>query len=217
MKMRAVANSTPDIVLGVALAADPQKYRVAAERLRRMSAEAATGAAVPTGVSSAAVQASPTGVPENPTAVAPSGPLRIAHVPPRQTRNPGDAFGQLEAFVLQTFIQSMLPKNAQHVFGKGTAGEVWKSMLAERLANEIAHNGQMGIAKRLASGRAELTASRPDAPAPGTGAVTLPSPPSPPSPASVASGFLAARGEPLQASKGIETIAPQPSSSSERS
>ena len=43
---------------------------------------------------------------------------------------------QLEAFVLQTFIQSMLPKNATHVFGKGTAGEVWKSMLAEKLGHE---------------------------------------------------------------------------------
>jgi Rod binding domain-containing protein len=209
--MRTVANSPPDIVLGVALAADPQKYRVAAERLRRMSAEAATGAAVPTGVSSAAVQASPTGVPENPTAVAPSGPPRLAPVSPRQPRNPADAFGQLEAFVLQTFIQSMLPKNAQHVFGKGTAGEVWKSMLAEKLGSEIARSGQLGIAKRLASARVELAASRPGAPS--SGAATLPQLPS----ASVAGAFLAAQGEPRQANQAAETIAPQPTSSAEQS
>ena len=213
MKMRAVANSTPDIVLGVALAADPQKYRVAAERLRRMSAEVTTASVVPPAALSASVEASSTGAAESPARIPAGAQPRLALVSPRQSRNSADAFGQLEAFVLQTFIQSMLPKNAQHVFGKGTAGEVWKSMLAERLANEIAHNGQMGIAKRLASGRAESTASRPDAPS--TGALTLPPSLSPS--ASGASAFLAAQGEPPQASKGVETIAPQPSSSSERS
>jgi Rod binding domain-containing protein len=111
----------------------------------------------------------------------------------------------------QTFIQSMLPKNAQHVFGKGTAGEVWKSMLAEKLGSEIARSGQLGIAKRLASARVELAASRPGAPS--SGAATLPQLPS----ASVAGAFLAAQGEPRQANQGIETIAPQPSSASERS
>jgi hypothetical protein len=66
-------------------------------------------------------------------------------------RGTADAFGQLEAFVLQSFIQSMLPKNAVHVFGKGTAGEVWKSMLAEKLANVIAGSGQVGLANSLQS------------------------------------------------------------------
>ena len=67
--------------------------------------------------------------------------------------------------MLQTFIQSMLPKNAQHVFGKGTAGEVWKSMLAEKLGSEIARSGQVGIAKRLAAGRLDVAAANP-APSP---------------------------------------------------
>jgi hypothetical protein len=66
-------------------------------------------------------------------------------------RDAGQAFAQLEAFVLQSFIQAMLPKNAPHVFGKGTAGDVWKSMLAEKLGAEIARSGQLGIAKRLAA------------------------------------------------------------------
>ena len=66
---------------------------------------------------------------------------------------PPDAFSQLEAFVLQSFIQSMLPQNSQGFFGKGTAGEVWKSMLAEKLGAQIASSGQVGLAKRLAVGR----------------------------------------------------------------
>ena len=34
-----------------------------------------------------------------------------------------------------------------------TAGEVWKSMLAEKLGAELARSGQVGLAKRLAAGR----------------------------------------------------------------
>ena len=66
--------------------------------------------------------------------------------------------------MLQSFIQSMLPKNAKHVFGKGTAGEVWKSMLAEKLGAEIARSGQVGLAKRLAAGRLEMAAANPSPP-----------------------------------------------------
>jgi Rod binding domain-containing protein len=65
-----------------------------------------------------------------------------------------DAFRQLEAFVLQTFVEAMLPKSAESVFGKGTAGGIWKSMLAERLADEIARNGGLGIARDLAASAA---------------------------------------------------------------
>ena len=73
---------------------------------------------------------------------------------PRQARTATDAFGQLEAVVLQSFIQSMLPKNAKNVFGKGIAGDIWKSMLAEKLANEVGRSGQVGLAKRLQAGSA---------------------------------------------------------------
>ena len=132
-----------DIVLGVALAADPEKYRAAAQRLQRLDSTAATANDV------APWQASTTFNGQEPGSV-PLTPGRLASSPARARTKP-DAFGQLEAFVLQTFIQSMLPKNATHVFGKGTAGEMWKSMLAEKLAGEIAGSGQVGIAKRLQS------------------------------------------------------------------
>jgi hypothetical protein len=45
----------------------------------------------------------------------------------------------------------MLPKNATNVYGKGTAGEVWRSMLAERIGEELAKSGQVGVAERLES------------------------------------------------------------------
>ena len=62
------------------------------------------------------------------------------------------AYQDFEAFVLQSFVESMLPKDAESVFGKGLAGGYWKSMLAEKLGAELAKTGSIGIAKMLASG-----------------------------------------------------------------
>jgi Rod binding domain-containing protein len=45
----------------------------------------------------------------------------------------------------------MLPHNATNVFGKGSAGEFWRSMLAERMGEELARSGQVGIARGLAA------------------------------------------------------------------
>jgi peptidoglycan hydrolase FlgJ len=143
-----VAGTPPsDIVLGVALAADPQKYRAAVERLRRASAAADVKPEASDWEASIARAA-------DVAQAGATGPPVSGAVPgvPRQARSAPDAFGQLEAVVMQTFIQSMLPKNAKHVFGKGIAGDIWRSMLAEKLANEMARSGQVGLAKRLQAG-----------------------------------------------------------------
>jgi hypothetical protein len=150
-----------DIVLGVTLAADPEKYRAAVERLQRLGATAgpASSSWHPT------VAAARDDTSARPAA-APA--IRAAVSPPRQLRGKPDAFAQLEAFVLQRFIQSMLPKNAARVYGKGTAGEIWKSMLAEKLGAELAGSGQVGIARRLeaAVAAASLAAATGNAPTP---------------------------------------------------
>lgn len=131
-----------DIVLDVARAADPEKYREAVQRLTEMRAVAADAqpATVPasseqrvTSTFSRAIEANTA----RPEVVRPRGRL--------------NAYGQFEAFLLQTFVQSMLPKKATNVYGKGTAGEVWRSMLAERIGEELAKSGQVGIAARLES------------------------------------------------------------------
>ncbi len=58
-------------------------------------------------------------------------------------------FAQFEALVLQTFIQAMLPKDAESVYGKGLSGEMWQSMLAEKIAEQVTRRGGIGIAARL--------------------------------------------------------------------
>ncbi|MEP9372671.1 rod-binding protein [Mesorhizobium sp. KR1-2] len=65
-----------------------------------------------------------------------------------ETTSP-EPFKRFEAMVLQTFIQNMLPKDAENVYGKGMAGDMWKSMMAEKLANVMAERGGIGIADRV--------------------------------------------------------------------
>lgn len=64
-----------------------------------------------------------------------------------------ESFKRFEAMVLQTFIQNMLPKEGAAVYGKGMAGEMWKSMMAENLAKVMAERGGIGIADRMLGGQ----------------------------------------------------------------
>jgi len=63
--------------------------------------------------------------------------------------DPAKKFKKFEAMVLQTFIQNMLPKDTEGVYGTGLAGDMWKSQLAERVADVMAERGGIGIAKSL--------------------------------------------------------------------
>ena len=56
---------------------------------------------------------------------------------------------QFESFVLRNFVDSMLPSDEGSYFGTGSAGKIWKSMLAERIGDEMAKDGGIGIADML--------------------------------------------------------------------
>jgi flagellar protein FlgJ len=60
-----------------------------------------------------------------------------------------ESFRKFEAMVLQTFIQNMLPKDGAAVYGKGMAGDMWKSLMAEKMAQVMAERGGIGIADRM--------------------------------------------------------------------
>lgn len=60
-----------------------------------------------------------------------------------------DDLQQFEGFVLRTFVEAMLPKDGTSFFGSGTAGGIWRSMMAERLGEELAAGGGIGIADLL--------------------------------------------------------------------
>jgi Rod binding domain-containing protein len=66
------------------------------------------------------------------------------------------AYKKFEAYLMQTFIESMLPKSNANLYGSGTAGEIWRSMLAEHIANEMSGTTALGIAETLANFKAKV-------------------------------------------------------------
>lgn len=143
-------NPPSDIVLDVAKAADPLAYRAAVDKLARIGTEAAGPAAAAFEEMLSRADSPPAAEPLPPT------DWRLADLRARltedhnaQTASRSDPYRQFEAFVLQTFIESMLPKDANHVFGEGIAGSFWSSMLAEQIAKQMAEAGGLGIADTL--------------------------------------------------------------------
>jgi peptidoglycan hydrolase FlgJ len=153
-----------DLVLDVAAAAQPDRVQAAAARLENASAgESATEFARNLDAVAKAAAAAKSAVPA--ALVAPqtltlqaamaAQPVSAPQAAPPVTAAQTDAsrlkaMQKMEAFFLQTVVQEILPKDAENVYGSGLAGDVWKSMLAEHVAAEIAKSSKFGIAEQLA-------------------------------------------------------------------
>lgn len=57
-------------------------------------------------------------------------------------------YRKFEAMMMQNFVKNMLP-SSETLYGKGTAGEIWKGMMAEQLGNTLAKGGGVGIAEKM--------------------------------------------------------------------
>lgn len=57
---------------------------------------------------------------------------------------------KFETMVLQNFVKSMLPAEGEDTYGKGTAGEMWRGMMADQLGDALGKGGGIGIAESLA-------------------------------------------------------------------
>ncbi|MCV9998721.1 rod-binding protein [Pararhizobium sp. YC-54] len=64
-----------------------------------------------------------------------------------------ESYRKFEAMVLQNFVKSMLPSESEEVYGKGTSGDMWKSMMAEQIGNVMAQGDGIGIAERMVTDR----------------------------------------------------------------
>ncbi|WP_243374092.1 rod-binding protein [Microvirga solisilvae] len=132
-----------DILSEVARAADPARYQVATQKLLT-NAPAAGDASFEDTVR--AMSSRPVG-----------GSADIYQIR-NSLRNDAETTAaekakrtnqEFEAFILQTFVESMLPKNADNTYGKGTAGSIWKSMMAEQIGTQVARSGGIGIAQHI--------------------------------------------------------------------
>ena len=67
---------------------------------------------------------------------------------------------KFETMVLQNFVKSMMPTESEEIYGKGTAGEMWRGMMADQLGEALGKGGGIGIAESLAKSSGIGAASR---------------------------------------------------------
>jgi hypothetical protein len=146
-------NPRTDVVLEVLSAADPSRARLAAQRLNTLAGSNAPLADFAADLDRAAGAATAT---TSALANAADARSRLAEAPGGSDK-PGQAKTQFEAMMLNSFVGELLPKDTGEVFGQGTAGDMWRSMLAEQVSMQIAKSGKLGLARRLFATH-ELTA-----------------------------------------------------------
>ena len=138
-----------DLVLDVVRAADPASVQEAQAKLKsnRASFEATSLAEAGNGFNSAV------GILNRDSAA------RASASDGASNKAIPETYRKFEAMVLQNFVKSMLPAESEEIYGKGTAGEMWRSMMADEMGQVISKRGGIGIAKSLMRNEAVNEAS----------------------------------------------------------
>ena len=129
-----------DIVVDVARAADPARYQEAAAKLSQPGDPAAFAAA-------AAEAARDVGYSLHMPLDARGALTSLKN--DTSLKGTSDPYRKFEGQVLAQFIETMLPDKSEAVYGKGNTGNLWKSMLAEQVGQQIAKSGGIGISRML--------------------------------------------------------------------
>jgi len=137
-----------DLILDVAKAADPMALKEARNRLHALA----------NGVSGEGFQVAFQGASDRVANGLTSARARGSDAA-QPARSPGEDF---EAMILTQFVETMLPDEAEQVFGKGSAGDIWKSMLAEQVAGQLAASGGVGIAEMINDSLSQTTHDKGD-------------------------------------------------------
>lgn len=133
-----------DLVMDVVRAADPARAAAVSQRLAQ-AGEAAGAAA--TGSFDAQMR------------LAAARPL-VAAAPPAAAKLDSklDSKAQvgrgLEELMMRNLLEEALPKDAQSVYGSGSAGSIWRSFFAEHLAHALSQSGRVGLAPKLVANAA---------------------------------------------------------------
>lgn len=145
-----------DLVLDVVRAADPAQVQEAQAKLKsnRAAFEATSLAEAGAGFQAAV------GILGRDTA-APAAAEGVSAV--RGKAAVPEHLRKFESMVLQNFVKSMLPAESEEIYGKGTAGEMWRGMMADQLGEALAKGGGIGIAESLARGSGIAGAGRGEA------------------------------------------------------
>jgi peptidoglycan hydrolase FlgJ len=66
-----------------------------------------------------------------------------------------------EALMLRNFVEDVLPKASSGLYGDGTAGDIWRSLEADFISQDMAKAGGIGIADALNSRSVQTSAGHP--------------------------------------------------------
>jgi flagellar protein FlgJ len=138
-----------DIISDVARAADPQKANAAFARLASMAADRKD---------SVAGQEFSVAVAPRSAVVGPRATSLLSASPPPQVENLS-VTQKFEAFLLQNWLETLLPKEESGSFGSGPGANVWRSMMAEQLGQKLASAGCLGLNRLLERGNGGATSS----------------------------------------------------------
>jgi Rod binding domain-containing protein len=136
-----------DIILDVTRAADPVREQRAIARLSQMAAAESESFDRVLDASASQAVTSKSAAPADPPPAAPPPAAPWAAGPSGAEK----VFRSFEAMALASMIEAAMPKDGDTIFGSGTAGRAWKSMLAEQIGMQMAEAGGIGIANQLAS------------------------------------------------------------------
>jgi Rod binding domain-containing protein len=132
-------NPPSDIVLDVLKAADPARLAVAEQRLNALRASDAAPPDFAASLDQAASAMNGAGA---------DARNRLQSVGATDSKMARQKV-EFEAMILNNLVTEIIPKSSDSMFGKGFAGDMWRSMLADQIAHQIARAGTLGIAKRL--------------------------------------------------------------------
>ncbi len=129
-----------DIISDVARAADPGKVRTAIKRLEDIGGEKLLNADASFAVTKAALA---------PVRIE-ARPMTIDGAAPTATRTePLDPMQKFEAFLLQSWLEALLPKEGSGAYGHGPGADIWRSMMAEQLSTQVVRAGGVGLHRLL--------------------------------------------------------------------
>nr|WP_321462035.1 rod-binding protein [uncultured Cohaesibacter sp.] len=141
-----------DLVLDVVNAADPVERQMAAQRLgsapraEMQFASAATSTPNAQAMSDAANEASFKKTYDgfaSPAVLSDAGISRYGKGAAK-VKNPVSE--KFVALMLHQMLETMLPRDTEGIYGEGLSGEMWRSMLAEQVGNQMAKSDKINLA-----------------------------------------------------------------------
>nr|WP_321454766.1 rod-binding protein [uncultured Cohaesibacter sp.] len=138
-----------DLVLDVVKAADPIEQQMAAQRLGSAPA-ASMRLADASGINPQGVKADDFAKQydslSNPAVLSDASISRYSKGISRTTNPISEKF---VALMLHQMLETMMPRDTEAMYGKGLSGDMWRSMLAEQVGDQMAKSDKLNLASYL--------------------------------------------------------------------